>query len=202
MATATEIATKALKRIRVTGAGETPSAADVADATDALDEMIAGWAAEGLTGDTLPLQDRHQEGVVALLAVRLAEDYGKQVGPILARAAEDGWTRLQAEFIQPGKVTFDWALIRTPSRFALPSVPFAGVRPWTPDTVFALGYQVANEGNIYVCIVAGTSGTGAGPSGTGMNQADGSCVWDYVQSIGSTTTTAFDSAAYWGAVDW
>lgn len=95
MSTATEIATKALKRINVIGAGETPAAPDLADSIDALNAMIASWEADGLSGDTLPLDKRFEQGIIALLAVRLAEDFGKSPGPVLMRDAANGWAALQ-----------------------------------------------------------------------------------------------------------
>jgi len=183
MATATEIATRALKRITVVAAGETPSAAEMSDAKDALNAMIASWAAEGLTGDTLPLDSKFEQGIIALLAVRLAEDYGKSPGPVLVNDANKGWAQLQAEFIQTGEPQFDYALIRTPSRRFPYTVPIDGTIPWKANTWFGLGVLVTNAGNVYVCIQAGISDT-AGPSRAGMNQIDGSCIWDYVEAIG------------------
>lgn len=183
MATATEIATYALKRLRVIGAGETPAAADVADATLALNQMIKSWDAEGLEGEVLPIDDRYEAGLVAMLAVRLAGDYGKTVDAVLARDADDGWKRLQAAYIQPVTPTFDWALIRTPSRRFPYTVPIDGTNPWKPNYSYTLGWLVTNNGNVYVCTVAGTSGS-TGPTGTSLNETDGSVTWEYVEAIG------------------
>lgn len=182
MATATEIVTKALKRINVISGSEVPDASDMSDGKDALNAMIASWDAEGLSGDTLPLDKRYEQGIIAMLAVRMAEDFGKQVGPVLARDAENGWRALQAAFITPATPTFDYALTRTPSRRYPYTVPIDGTTPWKANTTFTLGTLVANNGNIYGCIVAGTSGA-TGPTGTANNQTDGSCVWNYVEAI-------------------
>lgn len=54
--------------------------------------------------------------VVALLGVRLAEEYGEDVGPILARDADSGWRRIQAQFVRPDVAIFDTALVRVPSQ--------------------------------------------------------------------------------------
>lgn len=183
MATATQIATGALKRLRVIGAGETPAAADVADATTALYQMINSWDAEGLEGDILPLDDRYEAGIIAMLAVRLAGDYGKQIDVVLAKDADDGWKRLQAAYIQPVTPTFDWALIRTPSRRFPYTVPIDGTTPWKPNTSYTLGISVTNNGNVYISTVAGLSGT-TGPTGTSATQTDGTVTWEYVTSIG------------------
>ena len=77
MATATEIATRALRRIRVLSPDETISDADLTACKDALNAMVASWEAGALSGDTLPLEARFEQGVVAMLAVRMAADYGK-----------------------------------------------------------------------------------------------------------------------------
>ena len=89
MATAQQIATRALRRIRVIAVDETPSAADMDTASEALNAMIASWEAKGLSGDTLPLDARFEQAVVAMLAVRLADEYGKEPTAVLARDADD-----------------------------------------------------------------------------------------------------------------
>lgn len=64
----------------------------------------------------LPFDARHEEGVVAMLAVRLAEDYGQTPGPVLVRDADRGMERLRAAFMHVPRATFDFALTRTPSQ--------------------------------------------------------------------------------------
>lgn len=54
--------------------------------------------------------------VVALLAMRLCEDYGATPGPILTRDADMGWRRIQAQFVRPDVAIFDTALVRVPSQ--------------------------------------------------------------------------------------
>lgn len=185
MATATEISTKALKRIRVIASGETPSAAETQDAIDALNAMIASWGAEGLSGDPLPLDAKYEAGIIAMLAVRLAPDYGKQPDAVLTRDANNGWRQLQAAFITPSEPVFDWALIRTPSRRFPYTYPLDGTIPWRAYTSFSLANYVTNAGNVYICIQAGISGSN-GPTATVGTVADGTCVWEFVEPIGST----------------
>lgn len=182
MATATEISRKALRRLNVVAAGESPPADDVQAAIDALNAMVASWEASGVIV-TLPMDDRFEQATVAMLAVRLSEDYGATVGPVLVRDAENGWITIQAHYITPAEPTFDYALTRTPSRRFPYTTPIDGTRPWKANTSWGLASLVTNAGNVYVCIVAGVSGT-TGPSGTDNNQTDGTCVWDYVQAIG------------------
>jgi len=204
MATVRDIITQALKRIRVIASGETPQASDIADGLTALNQMMSGWATNGVNvlhndyaladtftffvpptvldgvgsttttmdyltdqgdwdaslnspilsnggrnrGDVfrvsvsgativdnvvgatvgqfiifngvqwIPCEDstRRQQGVIAMLAVRLAEDYGVAVTPVVARDAADGWSSLLQQFVHVPDATFDPALTRTPSR--------------------------------------------------------------------------------------
>lgn len=182
--TASEAITRALKRASIVAAGESPSAVELADGLDALNEMLDGWSADGLatadvtlaatvtSGDdeitdlestsdlavgmhvtgsgipastkiesidsptqitldqnatasgtsvslsftALPFDAEHTGGIIAMLAVRLCEDYGKAPGPVLLRDADRGETRLAAAFLHVPKAVFDPALTRTPSQ--------------------------------------------------------------------------------------
>lgn len=182
MATAEQIAVRALKRLGIPGIGGSLAAEEMQDSLEALSAMLASWEAEGVVA-ALPIDDRFEQGVVAMLAVRVSEDYGKTVGQVLARDAAAGWQQIQAHYITPGTVEFDPALSRTPTRLYVESYGINGTRAWRADTAWGLADLVTNAGNVYVCIVAGVSGA-TGPTGTTLNQADGSCVWDYVQAIG------------------
>lgn len=53
---------------------------------------------------------------------------------------------------------------------------------WLTLTAYAYGDERSNGGNTYVCKTAGTSGA-TGPTGTGVDIADGSCVWDCVTPV-------------------
>ena len=183
MASTEEIVTRALKRLSLVSAGESPSAVDLQDGLAALNEMISSWAADGLatadqaleasivsgtpelkeiesTADlavgmfitgtgipsgaaiksidsatqvtmtedatstgaytlnftALPFDASLEAGVIAMLAVRLAEDYGITPGPVLLRDADRGEARLAAAFLHVPKASFDAALTRTPSQ--------------------------------------------------------------------------------------
>lgn len=180
MATATEIATKALKRLRIISAGETPAAEDVADATDALNAMLASWEAQGLTGDVLPLDARFEAGIVAMLAVRMAEDYGKTPGPVLLDDADRGWKGIRGAFFAVPRATFDTGIQHTGSRmlagYIIGEDPWPN-SPWQPVTEYALRTFVTNGANIYECITTGTSAASGGPSGTSSTIADGTAEW-------------------------
>jgi hypothetical protein len=175
MSTATEISTKALKRINVIASDETPSAADVSDGTDALNAMIASWEAEGLTGDVLPLDGRFEKAVTDLLAVQLCDFYGKQPSAILMRDADRGWSQIQAAFLATPEASFDPALIGTTYRRQTGGNQ--NYLPWQGSTDYELRDFRINGANIYECIVAGTSAATGGPSSTSSDITDGTVHW-------------------------
>lgn len=180
MATATEICTRALKRLSVVGAGETPAAADIADMTDALNAMIASWETQGLSGDVLPLDARFERAIVALLAVDQAETYGKTPGPILMRDADEGWNAIQAAFFAVPLSSFDRSLKWTGNYTDYGYFLGNGIdvnAQWTAITDYPLRQIISNAGNVYECTTAGTSAASGGPTGTGSDIADGTCVW-------------------------
>jgi uncharacterized phage protein gp47/JayE len=51
---------------------------------------------------------------------------------------------------------------------------------WVGSTAYAVDDFVANDSNIYVCTVAGTSAASGGPTGTADGITDGSCEWNFV----------------------
>lgn len=193
MATAQQIATRALRRIRVIAADETPAAADMDAATEALDAMIASWEAKGLSGDVLPLDSRFEQGIVAMLAVRLADEYGKEPTAVLARDAEEGWSDLRAAFFAVPLSQFD-AGVKQTAQDSPGSITLLGNDPlpygvWQASTAYYVRQVVVWNGNIYECSTAGTSGT-TGPSGTASEVTDGTVTWVWRRSTGIITVEA------------
>jgi hypothetical protein len=180
MATATEIATRALKRIRRTDSHSTPDATDVADAIDALTAMLASWEGKGLSGDVLPLDARFEQAVVAMLAVRISEDFGVTAGPVLLRDAQDGWNTVQAAFFAVPESRFENALRYTGHAtqydYLLGSTGET-YQDWQASTEYALRTFVINGANRYELVTAGTSAASGGPTGTSNEITDGTCVW-------------------------
>lgn len=82
----------------------------------------ASGAEVSLTFTALPFDASLERATVALLAVRVAEDYGKTPGPVLLADADRGEKQLQAAFLNVPRAQFDIALTRTPSQ-----------RYWTED---------------------------------------------------------------------
>lgn len=63
-----------------------------------------------------PPSRRFESGIHALLAIRLAGDFGRQPQPQTYRDAENGWTALCSAFVRPPTAdVFDSALRRMPS---------------------------------------------------------------------------------------
>lgn len=178
MATAQQIATRALRRIRVIAVDETPSAADMDTASEALNAMIASWEAKGLSGDTLPLDARFEQAVVAMLAVRLADEYGKEPTAVLARDADDGWSDLRAAFFAVPLSQFD-AGVKATAQDAPGTV-------WQSGSTYYVRQVVVWNGNVYECATPGTSGT-TGPAGTSSEITDGTVTWVWRRSTGIIT---------------
>lgn len=121
MTTAADICTGAMRMLALLDATESPSAADAATCLERLNDMISGWAAQGVDTSHWPmtlasvfsLEDRHVGGVKAMLAVQIAGDFGAEINPSVQINAEKGWAGVEAEYIQPPNTTFDTALIWT-----------------------------------------------------------------------------------------
>lgn len=199
MPTVRDLCEAALRRLRITAAGETASAEDAGVALDAYNRMLRGWAGEGVnvehqtaalgdafrlfrpaaavlgatlgalayqgtwdananspvlasgvgtqghlyrvaTAGTTTLDGvsswavddylvydatawlkgasplRHEQAVVDLLAVQLADEFGKELPPVLARSAASSWRTISADYIRVDPATFDGAVVLMPSR--------------------------------------------------------------------------------------
>lgn len=176
MATATQISTRALRRLGVFDALESPSAMDVAAATEALTAMIASWEGVGLSGDVLPIDSRFEQAVVAMLAERLAEEYGKTPGPILQRDAKNGRAAIEAAYIATPEARFDGALLTGVYRYQ-PESETEHEAAWQASTAYYLRSFVVNNANRYELVTEGTSASSGGPTGTDASITDGTCVW-------------------------
>lgn len=118
MTTALDIVTRALRRINVIAPDESPDDSTAQSALDALNDMIGSWPSQGLSiaETNFPLDQRYNGALVAMLGVRIAEDYGKSAGPMLMKDARDGWHALQAAFAPNPDVTLDLGVTATLGR--------------------------------------------------------------------------------------
>lgn len=186
MATSTQICTRALRRLAVIAADETPANADIDAANEALTAMINSWEVEGLTADAIPLDPRFEQGLVAMLAMRLAEEYGKTPSQVLVRDANDGWNGIKAAFFAVPASRFDKALKFT-GHYSLHSYIIGDTdenySKWKTATEYRLREYVTQNGMLYECITAGTSGT-IGPTGTDAEIIDGTVTWCWRRVVG------------------
>lgn len=74
---------------------------------------------------------------------------------------------------------------------ALISPPLAVVPAWTISTAYVIGQVVANGGNDYFCLTAGTSAGSGGPTGTGAATiTDNTVGWVYFNVTNTTAALA------------
>lgn len=186
MATAEQISTRALKRLGIPGEGGTLSATELSDALEALNAMLAALECDWLSGDVLPLDARFEQGVTAMLAVRLAEDYGKTPGSVLVRDAREGEEQLQSAFFTVPASRFEGALknVGINVSYAVITTDTENYDPWQASTEYPVRKYATLSGNLYECVTAGTSGT-TGPTGTGSEITDGTVVWCWRRAIGA-----------------
>ncbi len=108
MATARKLVSRALRRIGYLDPGEPLDADDGKVGLDALNAMMHGWATKGLTfthttlpniNAEVPLHERHEQGLVAMLAVELTDEFAPEaLTPILVRAAANGWSGICGQY--------------------------------------------------------------------------------------------------------
>lgn len=104
MATALDIITRALRKIRVLASGESPTSEEADDCLNALNDMLVGWAINGIDlahtdlalTDTLDVPDDHLEAIRMSLAERVAGDFGAQLSPTDMQIADQGRAAIRA----------------------------------------------------------------------------------------------------------
>jgi hypothetical protein len=104
MATALDVITRSLRKLKVYAAGEDPSSEDADDCLVSLNEMLHAWALDGIglghvtlvLTDTLDVPDDHLETIRLSLAERVQGDYGATLAPADVYAADKGRAALRA----------------------------------------------------------------------------------------------------------
>lgn len=180
MSSSAEIVTRSLRRLGLFEPSESPPATDLSNGMAALNAMLAGWSADGINVSAdVPLPAKHEEGVTALLAVRLSSDYPGSLTQQVKDDADRGMSRLMADYISAPLASFDRGLtLMSSRRSSLSIVP--SVDDWVTLTEYAEFDRVlADDRHIYECIIAGTSGA-AEPHGTGQEIADGTVTWRFI----------------------
>jgi hypothetical protein len=117
-----EIVSAAMRRLGLTQAGEAPTGDEYGIGIEALNDLVSGWRIRGLEmsytsvessagGDVSPFEDEDLDAVKALLAMRLAEEYGKMPSPMLAAAASTYWNALFGKYVTGPDMVTDSALL-------------------------------------------------------------------------------------------
>lgn len=124
MATVQDIVTRALRKIGVIAKDVDASADDMAEGVDALNAMIHAWELRGVdldwtdqtSADTFALDAPYHEGVVYLLASRIAPDY-----EIPQSFDADDWFRgFQAANMTISEAAMPLALRKMPGQYVNP----------------------------------------------------------------------------------
>lgn len=104
MATALDVITRALKKLRVISSGETPTSDEADDCVDALNDMLSEWRIDGIdlapttlaTTDTLDVPADHLNAVVLNLALRVGGMFGAELSQADSYHAENARRALVA----------------------------------------------------------------------------------------------------------
>lgn len=120
------IVTGGYRRLGLLRNNETLEAEEAAIGLSALNGMMHNWRNYSVDiehtsldlADTFPLDEKYDDGVSAMLAVRVAGENGDEVPAQTARSASECWTSLLAEYGEFSSVTasFDAVLINLPSQ--------------------------------------------------------------------------------------
>lgn len=119
-ATARQVITRALRRLTVIAAGDTPDAEMANDALEVMNDMMAGWNAEGILYPHAPLTldavvnvpDEQLGFVRDLLAEALSPEYGVTIGAVMQRAISNARAAMQAAYFIPRVAPVDEAIGR------------------------------------------------------------------------------------------
>lgn len=122
--TANDIIEMALRRIRIVSRDEAMQADDAAHALKALNFMLHGWDAKGANinhsdyalSDQVRLDERLHDGVIHLLAVRLATDFSVPLPTSDGFDFRSWWQTVLSFGLDLTPVDFDAALNNLPSQ--------------------------------------------------------------------------------------
>ncbi len=125
MATMRDIAKGGLKRLGVIPLDQEPEAGELNEALTALNGMMFEWKNQGVDiehtalelSDTFPLDPEFDRGVKAMLAVVMADEYGKDLRPKTVDDANECWKSLLAVYLPIAEqAEFDPVLTNLPSQ--------------------------------------------------------------------------------------
>jgi len=119
--TARTVCKSALRKIlSESGEAVEPTAAELRDTLEALNDMLSSLVVNGINvshqplalDDNLNLDEAHMKGVKAMLAVQIAPEFGAAVDPQVAFDAQMGKTALQSDTNLAVSTPVDTALLR------------------------------------------------------------------------------------------
>lgn len=121
MTTARQVIKSALRKILSYGTGEEPSAQEMTDGLEGLNDLMSNLTVMGARisfkalalDDTVNLDDAHIRTIKAQLAVELAPEFGAAVDPQVAFVAREGMKALQADTTLAVSTPIDSALLRS-----------------------------------------------------------------------------------------
>jgi hypothetical protein len=120
MATALDVITRALRKLKVYGAGEDVGASDAEDCLVSLNDMLFGWAINGIDlahttlalTDALDVPNDHLEAITLSLAERVADEFAAQFSPVDAAIADQGRAALRAYHFTIATIGIDHPMAR------------------------------------------------------------------------------------------
>lgn len=122
MSNVRQIIRGALLRLVVLDSNSEPTAEEARDTLAVLNRMLFAFKAKGvdLGHSTLNLSDdllnpEYEEGLVAMLAVRAAPEFGKAADDETRALAIDGERQIMADFMGSDLMEMDPGLLRMPS---------------------------------------------------------------------------------------
>ncbi len=124
--TARQTIERALRILRITPAGQSPSAQEMDDALEIANNFLASWSKRGLTythatlalDDDVNLDDGLLDAFEYVLAGELEPEFGSTLTANAQKRVNDGWRLIEADLHDQEELTVDTGLRRMPSQFS------------------------------------------------------------------------------------
>lgn len=105
--TVRDVIKRSLRMLRVTGLAEEPAADDAQVALDGYNDMLKRWSLNGVIddpdeavlADEVAFDRKYHSGMAAILAMDLAEEFGKPIGQGVQRLAALTWSAIYDNYL-------------------------------------------------------------------------------------------------------